>query len=146
MDKKFKRIRKLLIGALVATILLTIIYFLVFLVMLFVYGFAAVVAAIIVAIFGGQEEVTMDPTGQLIVSLFFVLSVISAAMIIPNIVVLVLSRKLDVQKTRVAVSVMSIVANVPTIIIPVGLIAGIFGLTYKEEEPVSQPVPETPVE
>ena len=142
MEQKLSKIKKLLIGGLVSTIVCTILYFLAFMVMLFVYGFAAVLAAIITAMFGGEGNADISPEGKLVITLLLILAFVTLFMIIVYIVALVLSRKMVDKKKRIAVCILAIVGNIPTIFIPVGLIAGIIGLKIKEDEPVDKPVVE----
>ena len=143
MEKTFKKIKGLLIGGLVSSVVLSFVYFLVFVVFLFAYGFAAVIGAVIVAMFGGDPEtVTIDPTAQVWLTLILILSVATLLMIVLYIVALVLSRKYQEKGKRTAVGILAIIANVPTIFVPVGLIAGIKSLKAKEENPVNEPAPQ----
>ena len=74
MEEKAKKIKKLVIGELVANIVFTVVYFIAFLVMLFVFGFAAVFAAIISALFGGEPDATIPPEGRAIITILLILS------------------------------------------------------------------------
>ena len=142
MEEQTKKIKKLIIGEMVTSIVFTIVYGFACFVMLIVYGFATVIAAIVAGAAGSEEKVDMPIEGQIIITILFILAILTLVMMVLSIVALVLSRKLGAKKMNLTVGILAIIANIPTIFVPVGLIAGIKALKLKEEEPVKEPVAE----
>ena len=142
MEEQAKKIKKLVIGELVTSIVFTIVYGFACFIMLIVYGFATVIAAIVAGAAGSEEKVDMPIEGQIIITILFILAILTLVMMVLSIVALVLTRKLGEKKGNVTVGVLAIIANVPTIFVPVGLIAGVKALKLNKEEPVNEPVAE----
>ena len=138
MNKRVKTIRGLLIGGLVLSVIAVFGYAVAFIIFMIVYGFAAVIAAIIggIASGGNSSEPTeiSDPGMEAGMLSMAILAFLSGIAVILFIVAIVLMAKAKNRKMVITSSILAIVGGIPTLVIPLGIIAGSLGLTMKQEK------------
>ena len=116
MEEQAKKIKKLVIGELVTSIVFTIVYGFACFVMLIVYGFATVIAAIVAGAAGSEEKVDMPIEGQIIITVLFILAILTLVMMVLSIVALVLTYMMGNDTT---IAAMTAPCHVNTTFIPI---------------------------
>lgn len=133
--------KALLVTGLVLNILATVGYFVGFIVVLVILVAALAIGTTTGAAIAGEQaaeevanELANNPAYGTMMTVFGILMIYAVFAIPLTIVALVLSNKAKGRKMAIAAGILAIIASIPTILIPVELIAGIRLLTMKEED------------
>ncbi len=133
--------KALLVTGLILNIVASVGYLVGFIVVLVILIASVAIGASTGAVVGGEQaaedivqELTNNPAYEISMTITGIMMAYAIVAIPLTIVALVLSNKAKGRKMAVAAGILAIVASIPTILIPVELIAGIRLLTMKEED------------
>ena len=133
--------KALLVTGLILNIVASVGYLIGFIIILVILIAAVAIGATTGAVVGGEQaaediaqELANNPAYEIGITITGIMMAYAIVAIPFTIVALVLSNKAKGRKMAVAAGILAIVASIPTILIPVELIAGIRLLTMKEED------------
>ena len=133
--------KALLVTGLILNIVASVGYLIGFIIILVILIAAVAIGATTGAIVGGEQaaediaqELANNPAYEIGITITGIMMAYAIVAIPFTIVALVLSNKAKGRKMAVAAGILAIVASIPTILIPVELIAGIRLLTMKDDD------------
>ena len=133
--------KALLVTGLILNIVASVGYLIGFIIILVILIAAVAIGATTGAVVGGEQaaeditqELANNPAYEIGITITGIMMAYAIVAIPFTIVALVLSNKAKGRKMAVAAGILAIVASIPSILIPVELIAGIRLLTMKEED------------
>lgn len=133
--------KALLVTGLILNIVASVGYLIGFIIILVILIAAVAIGATTGAVVGGEQaaediaqELANNPAYEIGITITGIMMAYAIVAIPFTIVALVLSNKAKGRKMAVAAGILAIVASIPTILIPVELIAGIRLLTMKDDD------------